>query len=122
TGVRAIVSTPPMPISIAITMNVYGRRRARRTIHIAQPLVALPSDTLEPDATPMPGRSVRAAARREAGRGARADGAARTAEISAHPRAVSTAAGARAGGIGQKNECSAVREPPIVCTARSVTA
>src|SRR5207247_1530010 len=38
TGVRAMVSTPPMAISIAITMNVYGRRRARRTIHIAQPM------------------------------------------------------------------------------------
>ena len=34
TGVRAIVRTPPMAISIAITMKVYGRRSARRTIHI----------------------------------------------------------------------------------------
>ena len=41
TAVRAMVSTPPMAISIAITMNVYGRRSARRTIHIAQPM-ALP--------------------------------------------------------------------------------
>src|SRR5712692_7912554 len=37
TGVRAMVSTPPMAISIAITMNVYGRRRARRTIHMVEP-------------------------------------------------------------------------------------
>src|SRR6185295_14714991 len=35
TGVRAMVRTPPMAIRSAITMNVYGRRRARRTIHIA---------------------------------------------------------------------------------------
>src|SRR5207244_5950037 len=37
TGVRAMGSTPPMAISVAITMKVYGRRRARRTIHIARP-------------------------------------------------------------------------------------
>src|SRR5438045_6729685 len=43
TGVRAMVSTPPMAISSAITMNVYGRRSARRTIHIAQPTAPLSS-------------------------------------------------------------------------------
>src|SRR5205809_4299567 len=43
TGVRAMVSTPPMAMSSAITMNVYGRRRARRTIHIAQPTAPLSS-------------------------------------------------------------------------------
>ena len=32
---RTIVTTPRMAISIAITTNVYGRRRASRTIHIA---------------------------------------------------------------------------------------
>src|SRR5205809_247131 len=37
TGVRAIVRTPPMAISIAITMKVYGRRSARRTINIVVP-------------------------------------------------------------------------------------
>src|SRR6266852_3380131 len=42
-GVRAMVSTPPMAISIAMTMKVYGRRRARRTIHIAQPTAPLSS-------------------------------------------------------------------------------
>src|SRR6185295_289960 len=41
-GVRAMVSTPPMAMSIAITMNVYGRRRARRTIHMTSPLRAPP--------------------------------------------------------------------------------
>src|SRR5436853_5313961 len=35
-GVRAIVSAPPIAMRNAITMKVYGRRRARRTIHIAQ--------------------------------------------------------------------------------------
>src|SRR5258706_14665528 len=33
-GIRAIEIGPPIAISSAITMKVYGRRRARRTIHM----------------------------------------------------------------------------------------
>src|SRR5262245_62625315 len=33
-GVRAIVSAPRMPIRSASTVKVYGRRSARRTIHM----------------------------------------------------------------------------------------
>src|SRR5258706_5250203 len=33
-GIRAIEIAPPIAISSAITMKVYGRRRARRTIHM----------------------------------------------------------------------------------------
>src|SRR5262249_40839166 len=33
-GVRAIVSAPRMPMRSASTVKVYGRRRARRTIHM----------------------------------------------------------------------------------------
>jgi len=34
-GVRRIVTTPMIITSMAATTNVYGRRRARRTIHMA---------------------------------------------------------------------------------------
>jgi hypothetical protein len=34
-GVRRMLATPSITISTAITMNVYGRRRASRTIHMA---------------------------------------------------------------------------------------
>ena len=34
-GVRRMLATPSITIRTAITMNVYGRRRARRTIHMA---------------------------------------------------------------------------------------
>src|SRR5689334_6376894 len=48
-GVRAIVSTPPMAMSIAMTMKVYGRRRARRTIHMAsENATPVPLDSEDP--------------------------------------------------------------------------
>src|SRR5712671_6941239 len=55
-GVRAIVSTPPIAISMAITMNVYGRRSARRTIHIAHPAVA-DRDAIARDTRQLPCRA-----------------------------------------------------------------
>src|SRR5260370_29839084 len=44
-GVRTIASIPIMRISMAITAKVYGRRNARRTIHIEfRPFGQLPTD------------------------------------------------------------------------------
>src|SRR3984893_13508223 len=40
-GVRAIVNGPTIRISRARTTNVYGRRRATRTIHIAPMILTL---------------------------------------------------------------------------------